>query len=215
MAQAYVAANDLGRAQDLFAQAVALNGEFAPDADREWKKVQKVLRASPATRLGAGIAMQDKISRADLCALLAGEAGLEKLFAGGDNPAAVAEPVDIRFHPLRQDIVSVLKWRIRGLDPKTDGSFTPDEPILRGELALILEDIVIKSTRDSSLASRYLGADQSPFPDIPPTHALFNAVMTATSRSILEADLDGRYHPDDPAAGADALIAVRRLGGAR
>jgi tetratricopeptide (TPR) repeat protein len=213
MAQAYAASNDLGRAQDLFAQAVAMHGEFANEADKEWKKVQKILRASPATRKGAGIAMQDRVSRADLCALLVGEAGLDKLFEGANlKPAAgPAEPSDIKSDPLRREIAAVLKWRIRGLDVRPDGGFAPNDAVSRGELAFILEDILIKSTKDATLATRNLGADTSPFPDVPPTHALFNAVMTVTSRGIVEAELDGRYHPDNPSAGADVLIALRRL----
>lgn len=211
MAKAYVAANELSSAQDLLAQVVAMNIDLSATADREWKRVQKVLRASPATRTGAGIAMQDRISRADLCALLASELSIEKLFKTDAPKKEVAEPTDIQQHRLRQDVLSVLQWGIRGLEVGTEGRFSPDAPVKRAEIAFVLEDILIKATGDRSTATRFIGTNTSPFSDVSATYAWFNSIMTVTSRGILEPQTNGKFSPDTPVEGADALLAVRKL----
>jgi hypothetical protein len=210
MARAYIAANSLTRAQDLYAQVVALRGPFAAEADKEWKKTQKVLRASPATRMGAGIAMQDRISRADLCVLLVQELGLGKIF-GTAAPSPTVVPSDILQHASRVEILDVLKWRVRGLEVRPGGVFAPNEPVKRGEFAFVLEDILLKATNDATLASRYVGTERSPFSDVQAGSARFNSVMTATSRGLLEAGLDGKFNPDSDVDGADTLLALRRL----
>ncbi|MBI2149477.1 MAG: S-layer homology domain-containing protein [Acidobacteria bacterium] len=210
MAQAYAAANDLSRAQDLFAQVVSLRSQFAAEADREWKKIQKILRASPATRTGAGIAMQDRISRADLCALLARELRIGKAFKD-QTAVTITLPSDISGHPRRDDILEVLRWRIRGLEVRPDGKFAPDEPVRRGEFAFVIEDVLIKATGDSTLATRYIGTERSPFTDVPSTYAWFNSIMTATSRGLLEAGVDGKFNPESYVEGADTLLGVRKL----
>jgi tetratricopeptide (TPR) repeat protein len=212
MARAYIAANDLGHAQDLLAQVVAIHSEFADTADREWKRVQKILRASPATRVGAGIAMQDHISRADLCALLAGETSIGKLFTPGGAQSKINEPPDIKDHRLRQDVLTVLQWGIRGLEIGPDGKFAPNRPVLREEIAFVIEDILIKGRTDQATATRFVGAETSPFSDVSPTYAWFNSIMTVTSRGILEGTLNGKFEPEAPVEGADALLALRKLG---
>ncbi len=211
MARAYVGANDLGRAQDLFAQVVSMGRDFASDADREWKRIHKVLRASPATRTGTGIAMQDRVSRADLCALIAAELSLSKLFDKTTQSASVPEPPDIAHHRLRQDVLTILHWKIRGLEVRPDGRFAPDEPVQRGEFAFVLEDVLIKTTGDKALATRYLGTETSPFADVAPTHPWFNSIMNVASRALIESDSDGRFYPDENIDGADTLLAIRKL----
>lgn len=212
MSHAYIAADNLSRAQDLLAQVVAMKGQYAAEADREWNKVQKILRASPATHTGAGIAMQDRISRADLCALLAGELSTHKAFAERKT-AAVTAPGDIAMNSHRDAILEVLRWHIRGLEVRPGGKFAPNDPVRRGEFAFVLEDVLIKTSGDSTLATRFIGTEKSPFSDVPPTYPWFNSVMTVTSRNLLEAGTDGKFKPEENVDGADTLLAIRKLAG--
>ena len=78
-------------------------------------------------------------------------------------------------------------------------------------MAFILEDILIKVTRDEKIASAYLGHDKSPFSDITPTSRYYNAVMNATTRGLMEGETGGAFRVDDPVTGADAVLAVRAL----
>jgi hypothetical protein len=87
----------------------------------------------------------------------------------------------------------------------------PKEPILRGEMALILEDVLIKLTGDDKLATAYFGQDKSPFPDVKPTSTFYNAVMNMTTRGIMEGELSGEFRIGEPVDGAEAILAMRVL----
>ena len=106
----------------------------------------------------------------------------------------------------------MLQWGIRGLEVAPDGKFSPDRPVGRGEIAFVLEDILIKARGDRTAATRFIGTETSPFSDVPPSYAWFNSIMTVTSRGILEGSLAGRFEPGNPVEGADALLALRKLG---
>ncbi|HXC93222.1 MAG TPA: S-layer homology domain-containing protein, partial [Geobacteraceae bacterium] len=77
--------------------------------------------------------------------------------------------------------------------------------------AFILEDVLMKITGDEKLATAYFGQERSPFPDVRPTSALYNAVMNMTSRGIMEGELSGEFRVDAPVEGPDALLAIRML----
>lgn len=81
----------------------------------------------------------------------------------------------------------------------------------RKELALILEDLLIKITGDQSIATKYFGMDHSPFPDVPPSAPWFNAVMNVVSRGLMETELSGEFRPNDYVDGAELILAVMKL----
>ena len=110
----------------------------------------------------------------------------------------------------------MIKWNLRGLEVKYDPLtraylFKPQEPIKRKELALVLEDLLIKLTGNENLATAYFGTEKSPFPDVPTTVAWFNAVMNVTTRGLMEPDLSGEFRPDDYVDGAELILALMRL----
>jgi len=172
---------------------------------------------------GKKIAAQDTISRRDLAVLLVNELCIDRLFAGhipsqvmpGKRPAQFL-PVDISSDPFRTEMTTILKWRIRGLEAKYDGTagtylFSPDEIVTRGEMALILEDVIIKLTGNDRIATAYLGHTRSPFPDVKTTSPFYNAIMGVTTRGIMEPCLSGEFKVNSPTNGADAVLAVRVL----
>jgi len=125
-------------------------------------------------------------------------------------------PVDILNDRFRDEIITIMKWRVRGLEPKYDETtraylFKPGDVVTRGEMAFILEDVLIKLTGDESLSTAYFGQDRSPFPDVRPTSAFYNAVMNMTTRNIMEGELSGEFRVYSPVDGADALLAIRML----
>jgi len=79
------------------------------------------------------------------------------------------------------------------------------------ELALALEDIVIKLTGNEKIASAFLGHGQSPFPDVAPSSSWYNAIMSVTTRNLMETELSGEFRPDDAVDGAEAIMAIRTL----
>jgi len=228
MGLAYLEALDFAKARDSFSAVLSSRqeGKWHEKADKGWKKADRIVRALAGLTVGdvgKKIAIKDSVTRADLAALLIDELKLEKLFAGRiaaasqvDAMKAEFTPADIMNSPFKQEILTVMKWKVRGLEPKYDETtqanlFKPADSVKRGEMAFILEDVLMKITGDEKLATAYFGQERSPFPDVRPTSALYNAVMNMTSRGIMEGELSGEFRIDAPVEGPDALLAIRML----
>jgi tetratricopeptide (TPR) repeat protein len=224
MGAAFLEAGDFQEARDSFEAVLNARstGKWHGPADKAWKRTDKIVRALSGMTLGdAGkrIAVLEKVTRADMAALLAHELGIEKLFAGRIPVKPRDEgfvPVDIQTIPFREEAAALVKWNVRGLEPSYDASaraylFRPDEPVKRKEFAMALEDVVIKITGDEGAASAFLGHRASPFPDIEPSSAWYNAAMSVTTRGMMETELSGEFRPDDAVDGAEAVMAIRAL----
>lgn len=225
---AYLDAREFQKARDKFADVLNMKreGKWNEKADRAWKRVDKIVRAMAGLtvgNVGKQIAVKDSVTRADLAALLVDELKLEKLFAGRiaaqsqvDKMKAEFTPADMLNHQFKEEVLTIMKWKVRGLEPKYDETtkaylFKPSEPVLRGEMALILEDVLIKITGDEKIATAFLGHEQSPFPDVRKTSPFYNAVMNVTTKGIMEGELSGDFRVDSAVDGAEAILAVRVL----
>lgn len=225
---AYLEGFEFNRARDSFSAVLnAKNeGKWHEKADRGWKKTDRIVRAMAgitAGDVGKKIALKDSVTRGDLAALLIDEMKIEKLFAGRiasssqvDSMKAEFTPADIIDSPFKQEIMTIMKWKVRGLEPRYDQTtmanlFKPAESVSRGEMALILEDILIRLSSDDKIATAYLGQERSPFPDVRATSTYYNAVMNMTSRGIMEGELSGEFRVNMPIEGPEALLAIRML----
>lgn len=227
MGVAWLEGMEFQKARDAFGNVLNAKreGKWHEKADKGWKRVDRILRAMGGITVGdvgKKIAIKEKVSRADLAALLIDEMKIDKLMAGriplASQAAKTAEftPADMTMHPFREEVLTLMKWNVRGMEPKYDESsraylFKPGEAVTRGELAFTMEDILIKLTGDEKLARAYLGQERSPFPDVRPSSNLYNAVMNMTTRGIMEGELSGEFRPNDPVDGAEALLAMRVL----
>ncbi len=228
MGIAYLEAYEFRKAEDKFRETLDSRkmGKWNEPADKAWKKTSKILRAMGGRTVGdvgKKIAVKDTVSRGDLAALLVDELMIEKLFAGRipvkskiDAMKPEFTPADILQYQFREEIGVAMKWKVRGLEPKYDQTtraylFKPEEMVRRGEMAFILEDVLIKLTGDEKLATAYFGQDRSPFPDVKPTSPYYNAVLNMTSRGIMEGDLSGEFRVNEPVDGAEAILAIRML----
>jgi len=119
---------------------------------------------------------------------------------------------DIADHPLKTDIEGILETGVHGLENDPKGNFNPGEIISRGEYAIMLEDVMIKLTGEKDLAARYVNS-KSLFPDVPSDMPYFNAIISVTSRGIMEAKNTntGEFAPLKPLNGVDALLIIRKL----
>ncbi|KUG23887.1 hypothetical protein ASZ90_006291 [hydrocarbon metagenome] len=141
------------------------------------------------------------------------EVGKKIIEAVSSIPAA-AELIanDIADHPFKKDIEGVLEVGIRGLENNVKGNFRPNEVLSRGEYAIMMEDMLIKLTGEKDLASRYVSS-KSLFPDVPADMPYFNAIISVTSREIMEAKnlKTGEFAPLKPLSGVEALLTIRKL----
>ncbi len=119
---------------------------------------------------------------------------------------------DIADHPWKADIEGVLETGIRGLENDPKGNFNPGEVLSRGEFAIMLEDILIKLTGEKDLAGRYVNS-KSLFPDVPADMPYFNAIISVTSRGVMEAKnaKTGEFAPLKPLSGVEAFLIIRKL----
>jgi hypothetical protein len=232
MGEAYKQAFKFGKAADMYREVLDLDKGYTAEANRSWELVQKIQRAKPGTSVGKKIALVEAITRADVAALFVEELKLEEIYEklsiktfdtdfkppkSGlemETETVVKMPpaTDIADHVLRHDVNTVMRIGVRGLEPFPNHTFRPDEQITRASYALMLEDILIKATRDDKLATRFFGTT-SPYPDLRSDLPYFNAVMVCTSRNIMAvADMrTGEFQPMGAVSGADALLAIREL----
>jgi hypothetical protein len=191
--------------------------------------VQKIGRAAPGTKIGAKIALIDKIDRADVAVLFMEELRLPELlakkrtktfdtsFKAPEDPMKYQSkttttmetgPSDIANHWAKNWVKEIVD--IGGMEMYPDHTFHPDELLTRAEFALLLQNIFILVSGDPSLATRYFG-ETSHFPDVNSTHPAYNAIVLCVERGVLKANTDGSFGLTANVSGADALLTIRDL----
>ncbi len=228
----YKKAYAFSKAANDFKKVIELKKEFTGPANEQWELIQKIERAAPGTDIGKKIALVEKISRADIAALFVSELKIDKLvqkkrpvkentgFSAPDDPRemkvdatvkAVAEVTDLEGHWAKNFIMDIVDLKIRGLEPYPDHTFHPQDLVNRGEYAMMVEDVIISILGDESLATKYVGAERSRFPDVNPIHPCYNAICTAVDKNVMDALMNGLFGPEGPVSGPDALLVIRRI----
>jgi tetratricopeptide (TPR) repeat protein len=228
MGEAYKEALNFQEASQLFKKVLEINNRYVIEANDAWKLIQKIQRAAPGTTIGKKIALVDQVTRADIAALFIQELKIDEIFARKKDfdtrfespekkfvtkrviktPAAL----DITDHVLRTDIEAVIEQGIKGIESYPDHTFKPDQKIARADYAIMIEDILVRATRDEKLATKFIGSP-SPFPDLRNDLPYYNAVMVCTRRGIMETKnlATGEFDPMGSVSGTDALIIIRKL----
>ncbi len=227
MGEAYKEAYKFDEAANTFSKVIAMKGDFAKDANREWEIVQKIQRAAPGTKIGAKIALIPEIDRADLAVLFVEELKLleilkkkqPKVYDTRFRPPTdlremettkkqpIPAATDIANHWAKNWIEDVIKAGV--IEPFPDHTFRPDDKITRANYAVFLQNILIAVTGDEKLATKYIGTP-SRFPDVNPTNYAYNAICLTVDRGIMKANtIDGSFGPSKTVSGADALLIIR------
>jgi tetratricopeptide (TPR) repeat protein len=146
------------------------------------------------------------ITRGQLAALVAVQ--LDALVKSAP-PRSGAVMSDVRNHWAQAWILSVA--RVGFMEPFLNHTFQPDAVVTRGDLALVASRVlnVIASTQPQ-LAAKLKGA-RPKFPDVPPGHLRYTAVLVAVAAGVMTTNADGSFQPGRPASGAEAVSAVGRL----
>ena len=226
MGKGYQETGDYLNAVVCYREVLEWDGAFAGEADQAMESLFRQLRAEPGSPVGRTVSRLETINRGDLCALIIEELKLpeyldkkipKKYNASFVTPQKYSE--DTKKEPLPEDvsdsryeanIIQVLNYEIRGLEPFPDGGFYPEAPVTRSAFALSVEDILSRIKDEPLLTTAFVGSS-SPFPDVPEDHFAFNAIVVSTTRDFLAADLDGAFRPDEPVSGAESLIGIRKL----
>ncbi|MFP6590090.1 MAG: S-layer homology domain-containing protein, partial [Candidatus Latescibacterota bacterium] len=104
-----------------------------------------------------------------------------------------------------------LELGVPGLEPSPDGSAGAGEIVTRAHFARVVEGILSLLTREVDLMTRYVG-EASRFPDVRADHFGYNAIALSIDRGIMRPDpVSGRFRPEAPVSGAEALLIIREL----
>lgn len=230
LGDAYLYAFDFYKAEEMYAKVKAFGKDpWKEKASNRWELAQKANRAAPESDLGKEIILVDKLTRGDLAGLLIEELKVRRFYTKTQEPEKkqfeAPQGVQMKFddiykedkikdianHPLKNDILTVVELGVRGLQPYPDHTFRPNAPVSKVEMALLFEDILIRATGNTKLATEFIG-QESNIPDIPTSHYAFNAIMLCTTRGLLSTDLrSGEFHPEDTISGVDAVLAISKL----
>jgi len=219
------------KANKLFNRVLSIGGPHEARANKELERLQKIQRALPGSRFGAKIANVDKITRADVAALFMAELRLDRLYKrrGKKGSGSFRAPasqrkfkrdplrtfpkaVDIDGHPLERAIKEVIELGVKGLSPDPAHKFHPDQEFKRAEFAQLIQDVLIRITRDTSIPTRFIG-QPSPFPDVHENVWYYNAARTVVSRGLMSINdkTTGAFEPMASVSGADALLTIRTM----
>ncbi|MFQ6673405.1 MAG: S-layer homology domain-containing protein [Fidelibacterota bacterium] len=221
---AYLQNFDFSLAENEFRKLVERKGEYAGRADEMWSLSQKIVRAQPGTLAGKKIALQPKITRADLAVLFIEELKLPEVFErflpqetpAFQTPGQMATEQNV---PLPSDVRGTWAERwiadamgLGVLEPDPDGKFYPAEPLTRAGYAKAVARILVAATRDPDLETRYFGESPSRFSDVSSSHYAYPAMALCAERGIMKADLvTGNFDPAGTVTGADALLIIRAI----
>lgn len=232
MAQANAHQHKYDEAISQLKKVLIIGGKYESEANREITRIQTIQRALPGSRFGKNIANIREITRADLAALFVTELRLDRLYGdqkqssssatyqapkaqrklSSDPIAQYPDAVDIKGHPMEQTIKEVMAMGIKGLESNPAHQFLPDQKITRAEFALMIQDIIVKVTRNHTLETQFFG-QPSPFPDVSESVWYYNAARTVVSRGLMQIRdrVNGKFQPLAPVSGAEALLTVRNL----
>ena len=226
----YKKAYEFSKAADDFRKVLDLKKEFTTKANEQWEIVQKIERVASGTDVNKKIALVERVCRADIAALFVSELQIDKLIdkkapnsndtdfqAPGDSRQMKADSIvsmnevtDIDGHWAKNFIMDIVEFGIRGLEPYPDHTFRPEQPVNRGEYALMVEDVLIAITVNEDLATKPAGTE-SRFPDVNTSHPAYNAICNVVDNGIMDAAINGAFGPDKPVSGPDALLVIRNL----
>ncbi|MCX6639849.1 MAG: hypothetical protein NTW14_05120 [bacterium] len=231
MGLAYKAAFDFKKAEDVLKQALEIDGQWSEKATQAMEAVHKIVLAQPGTKYGKIIALQDKITRADLAVLFIEELNavdrLKRRTAEstspdlsfksenpaeypGQKPVSRNEVTDISGHWAESMIGDFIE--VGMFDVMQDHKFYPNEAVSRIEFAGAVQKLIYMVTRDPAIFTKYIGEKESHIKDMRTDHPYYGAAMLCVERNIMNLDkISGEFHPEADVAGPDALLIIRDI----
>jgi len=209
MAEVYFDNRDFAEARAMLGLSLAADSMNNERAEAMLAHVQQVERAVAITR--SEFAYSASINRAEVARLLN-----QDLAMGQYIPQANAKSVgetsdqgltDYASSDYKDDILASHRLNLRSFRI-TNGAFSPEKAMTRGELAMLVEDILHAKFQISRTA--FIGT-ASPFSDLKSNSTSFNAVMSAVTRGLMQGREDGTIGPGDLVTGAESILVLHNL----
>jgi len=209
MARVYFELRAFADAQAMLRLSLAADAMNNEAAETLLAQVQLVERALAVTQ--SDFAYASEINRAAVAHLLNTELSVAQYL---DLPKAVSVGetsdqglTDYQGSEFEQDILSTHRLNLRSFRI-TNGAFLPSKAITRGELALLVEDILYVKFGISRTA--FIGS-ASPFSDLSSNDTSFNAIMSSVTRGLMQGRENGSIGPGELVSGAEAILVLHSL----
>ena len=219
-----------GEAKTAFAECVKLKLDpYAEKSDKQWEIVQMIERAKPGTKVGAKVALMEKVGRAEIAVLFIEELKINMILDKKEKKTyetgyvAPKDPMkyeadklvkaesysDAKDHWAASWIKDVMDKGI--MEAMPDHTFQPDHKVTRAEYAQMLLRVLVLISNDESLYTKHFGEESSMFPDIRTDHFAYNALALCATRGILKAEMNGEIGYNKTVSGAEALLIIRQF----
>jgi tetratricopeptide (TPR) repeat protein len=207
LGKAYLQNLQFPEAEESFARALSLKPTYS-NAREEWIRAAQIRMVSPQTPTGKNSPYPERKIRRKRPELFDPNYRAPRgtrLLALRPVPSVT----DIDGHPEKSAIQLVIRLQI--LQPFPDRTFRPNATLTRASFALALQEILAVSTGDEKIRTHSIGS-KSPFPDVRGDHFAYNAILTTTTRGIMEANRkSGAFGLTKPVSGLEALISLKKV----
>ena len=217
------------KAKKAFSKVVELKSLYAMEANKQWEIVQMIERAKPGTKVGAKVALMEKVGKAEIAVLFVEEMKIKELLKKKEKKSydnsfqapedlmklatekivKMKDAVDIEKSWARSWINDVISIGVMEAEP--DHKFYPNKKITRAEYSMILIRVLALITGDEKIYTKYFGEPNSRFKDMRTSHAAYNAASVCVNRGIMKANLSGEFRKGATVSGAEALLIIREF----
>ncbi|MFL2534772.1 MAG: S-layer homology domain-containing protein [Candidatus Azotimanducaceae bacterium] len=209
MARVYFGQRAFSEAEEMLRLSLSADAMNNDAAESLLMRLQMVERAIAVTQ--SDFAFAQSISRAAVAHLLSQELSVAQ-YLGLPKAVSVGETsdqglTDYQGSEFAADILATHRLNLRSFRI-TNGAFQPEKAMMRGELALLVEDILYVKFGISRTA--FIGS-ASPFSDLASNDTSFNAIMSAVTRGLMQGREDGSIGPQELVSGAEAILVLHSL----
>lgn len=205
MAKVYEHAFMFKNAKRLLNSVLKSKNPLDLQAYNELDKLEKIQRAQPISLLAKEIGLKDKITKAEMAALLAHELKLPQILEIGHTLNIVLK--DIGNQRFKREIELIVPLGIKELSATVDGYFDPQMVLTKAAFCQIAGSIWYKLTG----AQIELKNLRSPYKDLKAKQPYYNACMICLIKGIVVPKNRAKFGALMPVSGADVLLGLRRL----
>ncbi len=209
MAEVYFDNRNFPEAREMLGLSLAADAMNNERAEAMLAHVQQIERAVAITQ--SNFAYSASINRAEIARLLNRDLKMSEYIpqpeaesVGETSDQGLTDYADSEYS---SDILASHRLNFRSFRI-TNGAFNPSKSMTRGELAMLVEDILYAKYQVSRTA--FIGT-ASPFSDLKSNATSFNAVMSAVTRGLMQGREDGTIGPDDLVSGAESILVLHNL----
>jgi hypothetical protein len=212
MGLAYKQGYRIDEARTAFVKVVEIGKSLIPEAQKELGILKKIESAKPLSEIGKRLAVEERVTRAELAALFLHELGITDILRREGPGTSRASATDLQGHPLRGSVEAVLNLKVKGLTVYSDRTFGPDEVVSRAGFSIMMSDIISRAAKDPALLSRYASRG-SPFTDVRSDAPYLGAILVCTEWGGYPDAGDDAFNPMGALAGYDAVLSMQKVRG--